>query len=152
MTYRPVLILIVALMPRLHGKCNKHVRFAWCNKSLCNKLLCNKYVSFAWSDLSIEVQLHLKTELLSQGIAKALLYLSLSQRIKNESLFKKCDLYWNGAQSHLRTQNACAVIFDKNCCKVGPFNFLFIFLIFYFYFFTVARWREKLSLFSVERQ
>ena len=38
---------------------------------------------------------------------------------------KKCSRYWSGAGVRLGRQNACAVIFDQNCCKV------FIFLPFF---------------------
>ena len=37
----------------------------------------------------------------------------------NESFWQKCERYWPGAQSQLMRQNACAVLFDQNCCKVG---------------------------------
>ena len=34
---------------------------------------------------------------------------------------KKCSRYWSGAGVRLGRQNACAVIFDQNCCKVFIF-------------------------------
>ena len=46
--------------------------------------------------------------------------LSFSEWQKGQiSASQKCDRYWSGAQSQLLRQNACAVIFDQNCCKVG---------------------------------
>ena len=32
--------------------------------------------------------------------------------------FQGCDKYWAAAKNDKDVKNACAVIFDENCCKV----------------------------------
>jgi len=36
----------------------------------------------------------------------------------------KCSRYWSGAGVRLGRQNACAVIFDQNCCKESSGNYV----------------------------